>query len=354
MIRFASWLRCGAPTLAFALAACGGGSGGGVVSAGNPPAPPATYTKIADLTGNRTFQTGGVTYHSDPLRLSSGTTQQFGTGVTVAYDAAADSYTMTAPTGSLVIVGTSMTQTFGPADLQPASPSLPNGVTYIKSNGTIREQLTLIAPGGSVPLSYTVFGTWSRVNLTDNGLSIANTGTVRTMVGGSPTLASDMPKTGSANYTIGVGGTAIVTRAPGSDLGAPFPPSSPGPGTGGAVTISDVLVSPPGPVTTTYALSGNSSGTFSANFASGAINTTLTLAGTVVGSAAAPVNFGTFTGTGTLTSGGPGYTGTLIGTPADGIFSGAFFGPQALETAFGYFLSGTKFSAAGGASGTKQ
>ena len=109
-----------------------------------------------------------------------------------------------------------------------------------------------------------------------------------------------------------------------------------------------------GPVTTTYSLSGNSSGTFSANFVTGAINTTLTLAGTVAGSAAAPVNFGTFTGTGTLTSGGPGYTGTLTGTPADGIFSGAFFGPQALETAFGYFLSGTKFSAAGGASGTKQ
>lgn len=346
--------RASVLTLGLVLAGCGGGEssgvGGGVVST----TPPAAYTKLSDMTGNRTFQTGGVTYNFDSMRLSGGTTQNFGSGVTIAYDAAADSYTASWP----VVAGTIFIApvTFGPADLQPASPSLPNGVSYVKSSGNVSNQLTLIAPDGSVPLSYTVFGTWSTINTSDNGPFIANSGTFRTMIGGSPTLVSDMPKTGSANYTIGVGGTAIVTRAPGSDLGAPFPPSSPGSGSGGVTTIVDATPYPPGmePVTTTYSLSGNSSGTFSANFASGAINTTLTLAGTVAGSAAAPVNFGTFTGTGTLTSGGPGYTGTLTGTPADGIFSGAFFGPQALETAFGYFLSGTKFSAAGGAGGTKQ
>lgn len=356
------WLR-GAMLAAssLALAACGDG-GGGIASTGTPPTPPATYAKIADMTGNRTFQTGGVTYNADPLRLMDGTTQQFGSGVTVAYNASADSYTVTAPAGPAVIFflsGTSptttsfsgMTQTFGPADLQPANPSLPNGVTYVKVDGTARHQLTLIAPGGSVPLSYTTLGTWSTVEIG------SNSGTFRIAVGGSPTLASDMPKNGSASYAIGVGGTAIKTET-GLPVTTSTPLSLPSSGMSGSSTlVTDVTPYPPGyPVTTTYNLSGNSSGTFSANFATGAITTTLALVGTVAGPGATPVNFGTFNGTGTLTSGGPGYTGTLAGgqTPSTGIFSGAFFGPQALETAFGYFLSGTNFSAAGAVVGAKQ
>jgi len=42
-------------------------------------------------------------------------------------------------------------------------------------------------------------------------------------------------------------------------------------------------------------------------------------------------NFGTFNGTGTLTGSGPGFTGTLTGTTANGIFSGGFFGPEAAK-----------------------
>lgn len=342
------------------LAACGGGgSEGGVAST---PPPPVTYTKIADMTGNRTFQTGGVTYTSTPSGLSDGTTQNYGNGVTLAYNAAADSYTVTAPTGPTVVFlfgatptvtnVSGMTQTFGPADQAP-SLLLSNSVTYVKTNGDTRDQLTLIAPGGSVPLSYTVLGVWSTIALS------AESGTFRVAVGGAPTLASDMPKTGTANYTIGVGGNAILTQTPGISGTVSVPVTVLSNSTfSGSVTNADAIAYPPGggPVTTVYSLAGNSSGTFSANFATGAITTTLVLAGTALGQSGVPTSFGTFNGAGTLTSGGPGYTGTLTGVqaPSSGSFSGAFFGPQAVETAFAYFLSGPNFSAAGGVGGVKQ
>jgi hypothetical protein len=286
---------------AAALGGCGGGgTGGGVASAPTPP--PTTYTKLADMTGNRTFETGGVTYSAGFL---NGSSQAFGSGVTVAYNAAADSYTVTAPEGT--------TQTFGPADVQQINPQQPNFLTYTKDNGSTREALTIIAPfsGGNVPLSYTVIGTWNMVAVS------SSTSTTRVAVGGVPTLASDMPKTGSASYSMGVGGAA---------------------GSNG----------------THYSLSGNSSATFTANFGNASVATALTLAGTPSQGGGAVVNFGTFNGSGTIAAGAPGYSGTLTGSTANGVFSGAFFGPQALETAYGYNLNGATFNAGGAASGIKQ
>lgn len=287
---------------ALALAGCGDSSTGlGITS--TPP--PVSYTKIADITGNRTFQTGGVTYNASASGFTNGASLAFGSGVTVAYNAAAESYTVTAPGGA--------TQTFGPTELQPVNPQAPTSVTYVKTVGTTRDQLTLIAPGGSVPLSYTVFGTWGTINTGNNN------GTYRIAVGGSPTVASDMPKTGTATYAIQVGGSAVNNGV-------------------------------------AHTLSGYSSGSFSANFGSGTVTTALTLAGPPSSQLGGLVtNFGTFNGTGTIASGGPGYTGTMTGANAvSGLFSGAFFGPQALETSFGYYLSGGNFSAVGGASGIKQ
>lgn len=297
------------------LAGCGD-SGGGVAST---PVPPASYTKIVDMTGNRAFQTAGVTYTTNASGISNGATNLYGSGVTINYAAASDSYTVTAPGGA--------TQTFGPAELQPTDPSAPNVAQYVKVNGTTRDQLTFVATKiGGVPLSYTLAGTWGTIDTSNN------TGTYRLAVGGSPTLTSDVPKAGTASYAIGIGGTAVETP-PGS-----FPFAG-----------------------TPYSLSGNSFGTFSANFASGTVQTSLTLAGTgglsaVPGSPPPLKNFGSFTGTGTLTSGGPGFSGTLSGaiTQAGGSFSGLFLGPQASEVGFGYVLEGPYFSAAGGVTGVKQ
>lgn len=292
--------------LVMPLTACGGGSsggGGGVVST---PAP--SYTKIVDMTGNRSFQTAGVSYNTSAAGISSPAVQAFGSGVTVAYTASSDSYTLTAPGGA--------TQSFSPAELQPQNPSTPNLIQYAKTVGTTRDLLSLIAPtSGGVPLSYTVVGTWGTADLT------AGTAVFRVAIGGSPTLNSDMPKSGTATYTVGVGGSALDRS--------------------GASPVN-------------YTLAGNSSGTFSANFATGAISTSLTLAGTASPSGTTVQPLGTFTGTGSLGSGGPGFSGTLSGTGANGVFSGLFLGPQALEMGFGYALSGATFSAAGAVTGVKQ
>lgn len=293
--------------IVFFVSACGGGSssgGGGVISTPPPAPPPPSYTKIADMSGDRTFQSGGVQYNTAPSGISGGTTQNFGSGVTIAYTAASDSYRLTAPDGA--------TFTFTPAMAQP--PSTPGTQIWVGVTGNQRDQLTLTVPGAAsgVPLSYTILGSWGRIDTT------TNTGTFRLAVGGSPTLATDMPRTGSATYSAGTGGTMVSSG-------------------------------------TAYNLQGNSTMTFSANFAANSVTTALTLAGTPLPSPSGPVtSFGTFNGTGTISSTGSGFTGTLTGTGATGLFSGGFFGPQALEMAMAWYLNGATISGAGLAAGVKQ
>lgn len=126
-----------------------------------------------------------------------------------------------------------------------------------------------------------------------------------------------MPKTGTANYSLAIGGSANSNG-------------------------------------TNYNLgNGNSTATFTANFGTGGITTTLNLAGVANGQTAV-TSLGTFNGTGTISGTGPGFTGTLTGTSANGIFSGAFFGPQALEMGLAYYLNGANFSAVGAGGGIKQ
>src|SRR5262249_47517504 len=143
-------------------------------------------------------------------------------------------------------------------------------------------------------------------------------------IGGVPTGASDMPRTGSATYSAGTGGAAFQKK-------------------------------------TNYTLRGNSTATFSANLASNSVATALALAGgAATGDPPQPtpgplVQFGTFNGTGTISSSGPGFTGTLSGANGvTGNFSGAFFGPKALEMGYAWFLNGTGLNAVGSAVGVKQ
>lgn len=301
--------------LGLLLAGCGDGGGGSVAST-----PVPTYTKIADMTGNRTFQTAGVIYNASPAGFSNGASYAFGSGVTVAYTASSDSYTLTAPGGA--------TQTFGPGDVQ-TDPIQQNIIRYVKVNGTTRDQLSLIVPtvGSGVPLSYTILGAWATLNTSDK------TGTFRVAVGGSPTQTSDVPKSGTANYTVAVSGTAALAQV--GPLGG--------------------ISAPP------HDLGQGSTGTFSANFGSGTITTQLNLTGRMIltGEGYPPLtNFGTYAGSGSFTSGGPGFSGTLSGTfngiSSTGTFTGLFLGPQAVEVGFGYRLSGTGFDAAGAVTGQKQ
>ena len=291
------------PLFALLSACSGGGGGGGLASTPTPP--PASYTKIVDMTGDRTFQTGGIQYNTPPGGGFSNTTSfAFGSGITVAYTAASDSYKLTAPDGSTV--------TFDPSNAQ-TPPAGSNSQLWVKTVGTTRDQLLLSVPTISgVPLSYTLIGSWGHFDTTN-----VTPGLIRLAVGGAPTIASDMPKTGTATYSTSVGGAAFANG-----------------------------------VTPSYTLTGNSTSTFSANFGAGTISNALTLAGA---QGSGPVtNFGTFTGTGSIASTGPGFTGTLTGTGATGVYSGAFFGPQALEMGYEWSLNGGTFTAVGTVTGLKN
>lgn len=268
------------------------------------PPPAGTYTPLADLTGDRTFQSAGVQYNTAPSGISGGTSQNFGNGVTIAYTAATDSYLLAAPSGASF--------NFTPAMVQP--PSAPNQLTWVNVTGTQRNQLLQIVPTSSsgVPFSYTVLGSWGQFDTT------TNLGTIRLAVGGVPTLGTDMPRTGSATYSAGTGGTIVSSG-------------------------------------TVYNLQGNSTMNFAANFADNSVTLALFLAGIPANTNVGPaINFGPFNGFGSISANTSSFSGTLSGTGATGLFSGAFFGPQAQEMGMAWYLNGATISGAGLAAGVKQ
>lgn len=284
--------------LAMMLSGCGDG---GVASTPPPtstPPPGASYTKIVDMSGDRTLQSGGVQYNSAQSGFTNGAPVSFGSGPTIAYSAATDSYTLRASDGTVA--------TFTPVDV--VNPTPPGAaLQYRKTVGSTTDVFTIVVPqSGTVTLSYLLVGSWIHSDATGS--------TIRLGVAGSPTIASDMPRSGTATYSGGTGGTAVMNNAGQS-------------------------------------LSPSSTMTFSTNFGTGAVTTSLNLA-------SAANNFGTFNGTGTVSSSGPGFSGTLSGANGGGLFSGAFFGPQALEMGYSWYLTGnlagTPFSAVGTAVGAKQ
>jgi len=263
------------------LSGCGGEGGGGVNST---PAPPS-YKTLDQLTGNQTFQTGGVHFQVNAGTFSGQGTDAFGHGLVIDYNDAAGTFTLTAPGGT--------TGTFTQADFVPAASDATTRV-FEKFTGARGQELILSRPlVGGVQLSYLEVGQFADFDTLNGQIWLA--------VGGVPTLASDMPKSGTATYT--------------------------------AMTSGSII----GPTTANRTDDNASSATFSANFGTGAINTTLHL----IGAAPTPTDYGTFTGTGSIASGTPGFTGSFAGTAGAG-FSGAFFGPQAKEMGYTYiFTSGS-------------
>lgn len=256
------------------------------------------------MTGDRTLQSAGVRFvEAGNVAAAFGDKFDFGKGVTVAYTASTDSYKLTAPDRTTTV-------NFTPADAFPSTET--NTLEWSKHTGGDRDDLFLTIPTvNGVTLSYTIIGTWSHFD----GLKAETLR--RVIIGGAPTLASDMPRTGTATYATFVGGT-------GSRAG------------------------------TLYALDP-SSVTFSADFANNAVTTALTMAGKPLAGGSTITTFGTFNGTGTISSTGSGFAGTFAGTGVtDSGFSGAFFGPKALEMAYAWFINGTNFTGGGIVAGAKQ
>ena len=164
-----------ANALGLLLSGCGGG--GGTAST-----PPPTYTKLADLTGNRTFQSAGAHWTFSPGQLSGLSVQKYGAGVTIAYNASSDSFTLTAPDG--------VTDTFSSATSTPPAGFVPppDGVVLYNNTGGI-----FVVPKqplvNGVALSYTALGGWVHIQ--------NNVPSVYAAVSGVPTIASDMPRNGA-------------------------------------------------------------------------------------------------------------------------------------------------------------
>lgn len=280
------------------LSACGDG---GVSSTPTPPPapPPATYTKLQDLTTTTTFNSADVHWQASSSGVTGQGADAFGNTLTVTFDPTTESYTINAP-GPI-------TATFSNADTDPLGTG-GNVHSYVKTTSTGQQRLRVTLPTvGGVPLSYTLFGTFL-----DGSGGISRSWTA---VGGAPTLASDMPKTGSATYSAETSANVV----------------------GGG---------------TVYTTTAASTATFGVNFQSGAITTSIHLIGAPGGSSTT-TDFGTFDGTGTISASGPGFTGSFAGTTGPG-FTGAFFGPQAGEMGYVYnFVSGT-FEYFGGTAGKKN
>jgi hypothetical protein len=250
------------------------------------------------VNGSYNFPAAGVTYTATSAGFSGGSTHSLTSGASISYNASTDTFSVVGPTSG---PSPNASQTFTGQNL--VNSGSPLTVSLVKNTGALQDELTI-----TVPLTYAMLTVWNRFDLT------TGTATGRISFGGSQTQGSDVPRSGSATYSVQQGGAARVGS-------------------------------------TTYNLV-NSTASFSANFANNSVLTSLTLGGSVT--PGGPVtNFGTFTGTGAIASTGPSFSGTFSGS-GTGVFSGAFFGPAAAEVGYGYVLNNANMSAAGAVWGTKQ
>ena len=235
---------------------------------------------------------------------------------TVSYDASANSYTLTPNTQ--VVTNNNQPITFTPANTNGSDAAF----QYYKiTNGSTVDQLSLfksVTTNSRLALTYVTYGVWTR--------SVAGSSTTdftsRFTTFGVQTSVGNVPTTGSATFTgIADGAAAINGQA--------------------------------------YRLAG-STGTFTANFATGGVTTSLTLLGNpdVSSDNLGTTSLGTLTGTGTIGSGtgsssgfGSGrntYAGSIAGVgTTSGTLNGAFFGPAATETGYGFSATGGGNSIAG-------
>lgn len=225
----------------------------------------------------------------------------FNGGVTLSYNAANGSYTVSDGTSSLAFAASTR--------LGSSNDSV---TVYETRTGTRTDQLALFNPGSGnskLALTYVSYGAWQTINNRVSEIDF----TQQYFVYGIR-QAADTPSTGFASYTTAVDG--FWTAAAGL-----------------------------------YALSGTSS--FVADFNAMTVGTTLNLTGVEV-SGGSTRQLGAFAGSGTIAARGGGFNGTLAHSGADaggnvynGTFNGAFFGPTGSEMGYTFRLTGNNGAAVG-------
>ncbi|SFR96566.1 transferrin-binding protein-like solute binding protein [Sphingomonas jatrophae] len=286
-------LRMLVPGAALALSACGGG-GDGINSVGtNPAAPPAAAGNetLTNLVASQTFDTASTTLtgtFTDPRDVPSGvTTSQsagFGKGVSLSYDAAAKSYTISINQGG---IADSVSYTEAQLDKDPA-----RGFTEYErhaANGDDTELTLRTAGSAGSNLSYVSYGLWER-DVDQPG--DADVERWATFVYGLRTPGTALPTTGSASYTGSVDG--LWTSA-----------------------------------TASYRLSGTAA--ITANFAGNQVNGTLDISGRDRETNAV-VAMDRLTGAAALNRTDASFAGTVAGANGfAGNWQGGLFGPGAQE-----------------------
>jgi len=211
-------------------------------------------------------------------------------GTKIIYDSATSTYTVR-DTGS-----TSITSTFSPANSTVSNDG--TYTTYSKAGGD--ETFRVLNPG-ALGLTYVRYGKWRRTDMSGN--FFANNDTY--VVFGTPTTRAQMPHSGDASYSTTYDGTFLNKDG-------------------------------------VYAVSGN--GTFNAHFGSNTLDFTASLTGTP-DAGGAMISFGSFSGTGSISSRGPTFKGSDSSFNAEGYamsIRGGFYGPSADEVGGNFTLTGDR------------
>lgn len=283
------------------LSACGGGSSG---VAGIPAPPPImtnySYTRTVDLPSASHQLT--TSFLRTGRNLSNPQIVPVDQGLTISYDKASGSYSLTSPVdgASRTFIASERSTTTGI-----------NHEAYVHVSGGEQSVFSL-SRGPGILLTYTMFGTWHDAD------NITGAATGRFFVTGAATKTGDLP-TGSATYTLKAAGTAVDPT-----------------GNSG------------------YDLAAQSTVSMTVNFQAGQVNTSLTLIGTPTDGSGGKVDFGTYSGTGSIATATATYNGQLSGNNGSGAFTGGFFGPQAIETGYVWSVAGDTFRATGNASGRRD
>ena len=218
-------------------------------------------------------------------------------GTKVIYDSATDSYTVR-DTGSASTTSTFTAGTAG-ADYR----------TYTKTSGGVTETLKVLNKANTiVPLTYVQYGKWRRSGMATN----FNTNDTY-VVFGTKTTPAQMPVAGLGNYVTLLEGTYANKNG-------------------------------------VYSVVGN--GTFTADFAAGTIAFNSSATGAREGGGAG-INFGTMTGRGSISNGGPAFKGSggFNGSGYAMTMMGNFYGPLADEVGGNFTIRGNSTTLAPG-SGT--
>lgn len=323
--------------MALSLAACGNG---GVNSTPTPtptPAPTPTPTPAPTPTptpggpgdspavalghtADTTFEAATSFFASRPPATLYGDqdAEPFGSGTEIAFDADADSYTLTRSDGTTVTLTPDDIDEDGELSGEGGLFGSSGGIVYVVTEGDIEHVVAMVPPGdyGDITLSHLAITLW---NVQDNSGAVPEN-ELQWSIWGNHTQT--MPTTGTATYSLngGIGANGFAPNEGAMGMGAAY----------------DFL-------------NGESTGELGVDFASGDINLMLHLIGHDY-VANADKDWGEFLGTGSLSSGAA-YEGTFND---GGEFYGAFFGPNAEETGFTFFIDTSDLLVTGVAVGVQD